>query len=168
MASHWARWMIVERKGFSLNLICFKLPRKLDVRSLQRQTLPRWSEFLVCAVWTTATWVFCYYSLEQHSARDLGIHWDLPQDLEWTIYPWGQYYLVHCSVRCDAQDLSNLGVLCLPSWMELWKINHQTPHDIELRHDQLLGLELELLILHKMVSDQERSLHISEVPTWEF
>ena len=46
------------------------------------------------------------------------------------------------------------------------KIHHQTLHETEVRHDQLLGLELEILILHEMVADQDRSLHVSGVPTW--
>ena len=50
--------------------------------------------------------------------------------------------------------------------MELWEIHHQTPHEIEVIHDQLLGLEQGLLILHEMVSDQDRSLHMSGVPPW--
>ena len=33
-------------------------------------------------------------------------------------------------------------------------------------HDQLLGLEPGLLILHEMVSDQYISLNVSGVPTW--
>ena len=50
--------------------------------------------------------------------------------------------------------------------MELWKIHHQTPHEIEVRHDQLMGLEPGILILHEMVSDQNISLHVSGVTTW--
>ena len=50
--------------------------------------------------------------------------------------------------------------------MDLWKIHHQTPHEIEVRHDQLMGLEPGLLIIHEMVSDQDRPLQVIEVPTW--
>ena len=50
--------------------------------------------------------------------------------------------------------------------MEMLKIHHQTQHEIEVRHDPLLGLEPELLILHEMVSEQDRSLHLSGFPTW--
>ena len=59
-----------------------------------------------------------------------------------------------------------MGVLCLPSGMERCKIHHQTPHDIEVRHDQLLVLEPELLIMHKIMSDQDRSLRVIVVTTW--
>ena len=40
MVSHWACWMIVERKKLSLNLMCLKLSRNMDVRSIQRLMLP--------------------------------------------------------------------------------------------------------------------------------
>ena len=74
--------------------------------------------------------------------------------------------MVHRFMRCVAQYLSNLGVLCLPSRMELWKIHHQIPHEIVVIHDQLLGLEAEIMVLHEMVSDQDRSLHMYRVTTW--
>ena len=38
------------------------------------------------------------------------------------------------------------------------EIHHQKPHEIEVRHDQLLGLEPEPLIMYDIVSDQDRSL----------
>ena len=50
--------------------------------------------------------------------------------------------------------------------MELWEIHHQTPHEIEARHDHLLGLEPELMILHELVSDQDIYLHVRGVATW--
>ena len=40
------------------------------------------------------------------------------------------------------------------------------PHEIDMKHDQLLGLEPELLILHELVIDQYRYLHVNGVPTW--
>ena len=46
------------------------------------------------------------------------------------------------------------------------KNHHQIPHGIEARHDQFWGRELELLILHKMVSGQDISLYVSVVPIW--
>ena len=46
------------------------------------------------------------------------------------------------------------------------EIHHQTPHEIEVRHDQLLGLKTGTLILHETVSDQNKPLHVSRVPTW--
>ena len=46
------------------------------------------------------------------------------------------------------------------------EIHHQTPHEIEVKHDQLLDLEPDLLIMYKMISDQDRSLHVSRVLTW--
>ena len=52
--------------------------------------------------------------------------------------------------------------------MELWKIHHQTPHEIEAVHDQFMGLESDLLILHEMVSVQDISLQVSRIPTWVF
>ena len=50
--------------------------------------------------------------------------------------------------------------------MELWKISHQKPLEIEVRYEQLLGLEPELLILRVMVGEKDRSLHVSRIPTW--
>ena len=50
--------------------------------------------------------------------------------------------------------------------MELQKVHHQITHKIEVRHDQFLGLEPELLILHAMASDQYTALHMSMVTTW--
>ena len=50
--------------------------------------------------------------------------------------------------------------------MEQWKIHHQTTHEIEVIHEQFLGLELEILILHEMMSDQDISLNVSGVNTW--
>ena len=47
--------------------------------------------------------------------------------------------------------------------MELWKIHHQIPHEIEAKHEQFLGLEPELLIMHEMVRHQDISLHMSRV-----
>ena len=38
------------------------------------------------------------------------------------------------------------------------EINNKKPHEIEVRHDQLLGLEPEPLIMYDIVSDQDRSL----------
>ena len=46
------------------------------------------------------------------------------------------------------------------------EIHHQTPHEMEVRHDQLLGLEPDLLTLHVMVLDQDIYLHINGIPTW--
>ena len=92
--------------------------------------------------------------------------WDPPQDLEWTNYPWGQNSPMHRSLSWVSQDLSNLGLLCHTSWMELWKIHHQKPHEIEVLHEQLLVLEPELLILHEMLSYQYISLHVIRDPAW--
>ena len=50
--------------------------------------------------------------------------------------------------------------------MELCKIHHQTPHEIEVILDQLLGLVPELLILNEIVSVQDISLHLIRSPTW--
>ena len=50
--------------------------------------------------------------------------------------------------------------------MELWKIHHQTPHKIEVLHEQLLVLEPELMILLKMLSYQDISLHVIRDPAW--
>ena len=47
-------------------------------------------------------------------------------------------------------------------------MHHQTPHEIQVRHDQLMGLETELLIHNEMVSDQDRSLHMIRVTNWLF
>ena len=51
----------------------------------------------------------------------LGFFWDLPQYMEWTKYPWGQYSLVHQFMSFFAQYMLNWEVFCLPSWMELCK-----------------------------------------------
>ena len=50
--------------------------------------------------------------------------------------------------------------------MELRIGHHRTPHKIEMRHDQLLGLEPELQILHEMVIDQDLPLRVIRVATW--
>ena len=44
-------------------------------------------------------------------------------------------------------------------------MHHQTPHEIEVRHEKLIGLEIEQLIQNEMVSDQYISLHMIRVPT---
>ena len=74
--------MIVEKKEIYLNFMCFKLPRKLGVQSLQRQTLPCSPDFLVCAVWIETTLECYWYSLEQRLTHDLRFHWELPQVLD--------------------------------------------------------------------------------------
>ena len=117
IASCWACWTIVERNQLSLNLMCLEIPWKMGVRALLRHTLPCWMDFLVRASWTAETWAFYYYCMERRLACDLGFLWYITQDMEWTKYPWGQYSLLHCSVSCVAQDLSNLVLLCLPSCM---------------------------------------------------
>ena len=146
----------------------FKLPWKLDVCALQRHTISLWHKFLVREVLTAMIWAFYYYSLERYLYQDLGVRWDLPQDLEWTKYLWGQYSLVHHSVRCVAQDLSNLGIFFLPSWIELWIIHHPKPHEIEVRHNQFLYFNPELLIMNKMLRDQYISLTARGVTPWVF
>ena len=59
--------------------------------------------------------IFFYYFLVKLLARELEFRWDIPQYLKWTKYPWGWYSLVHQFLRCVAQYLSNLGLLCLNS-----------------------------------------------------
>ena len=62
MASHLARWVIIGQNNLSLHIICFKLPWKLDVGSLQRLTLPRWTDFHVLVVRTaTMRSNFCIF-----------------------------------------------------------------------------------------------------------
>ena len=96
MASHWARWMIVEQNKLYLNFMCSEFPWKLYVWSLQRHMLPCWMDFLlVRAVRNATTWACYYYSLEKSSARDLGICWYLPLYMEWIKSHWGRY-----SLRC--------------------------------------------------------------------
>ena len=69
--SYWARWMIVERNNLFVNFMCFKLPRKLDVRSLQRLTLPFWPNIIVLVVRTTTMWSYFYYFVVQLLSREL-------------------------------------------------------------------------------------------------
>ena len=38
-------------------------------------------------------------------------------------------------------------------------MNHQTPHEFEVRHENLIGLEIEQLIQNEMVSDQYIPAH---------
>ena len=38
-------------------------------------------------------------------------------------------------------------------------MHHQTPHEIEVRHEKLIGLEIEQLIQNEMVSDQYIPAH---------
>ena len=48
--------------------------------------------------------------------------------------------------------------------MELRETHHQTPHEIEVRYDQFLGLGQELLILHEILSVKDISMHVIGVP----
>ena len=50
--------------------------------------------------------------------------------------------------------------------MELWKNHHKKPHEIEVRHDQLMGLESELLIMHEIMIYQDISLNVHGFTTW--
>ena len=52
--------------------------------------------------------------------------------------------------------------------MGLCKTHHQKTHEIEVIHDQVLGLEPELPILNEMASVKDRSLHVRGVPNWIF
>ena len=164
MEYHWTSWIIFERNKISLNLMCFKLPRNVDVWSLLRQGIHHWPYFIVRAVRTATAWYCYYYDIGQHSARELEVFRDLSQYLEWTKYRWGKYFLVQRFASYLSQDLSNLGVFWLPSWMELWKIHHQTPHKVEVIHDQLMGLGPEPSILHEIASNQDRSLNVIGSP----
>ena len=49
---------------------------------------------------------------------------------------------------------------------ETVEMHRQKPHKIEVRHDQFLGLETDLMILHEMVSDQDISLRMGGFTTW--
>ena len=60
---------------------------------------------------------------------------------------------MHRYVICVAQDLLNLEVFLSSLIDGTVEIHHQTPHEIEVRHNQLLGLEPELLIMNEMMSD---------------
>ena len=140
MASHWVSWIIVEKKKLNLNSICLKLPRKLCIKALQRQYLPLWPGYFLLTVRTATAWACYYYSLGQCLARNLGFQWDITQDLDQTNCHRGQYYLVQQFVSRVAHDMSNLGVLCLTSWIELWKNHHQTSHEIEVKYGQFLDL----------------------------
>ena len=46
----------------------------------------------------------------------------------------------------------------------MWKINHQKPHVIEAKYEQLMDSESEILILHEIVSEKYISLNVSAVP----
>ena len=120
--------------------------------------------YCTCCTYCDCVIVFLIFQM-LISAYDLEFLWDIPQDMELTKYPWGQYSMVHLFVNLVAQDLSNLEVLCHPSWMKLWKIHYLTPHEIEVIHDQLLGLGQDLMIFHEMVIVQDISMHVIRVPT---
>ena len=122
MVSHWVRWMNFLRNKLSLILMYFKLPLRLGVFLTQRQALPLCPELHVCTVRNAMMWAYCCYSMDKRLDFVLEFLWDLTQYLELNKYTWGQYSPVHQSVSWVAQDLSNLGVLCLSSWMELWKL----------------------------------------------
>ena len=67
-------------------------------------------------------------------------------------------------MRCDIYI--QIGGI-LPSIMNgIVGIHHQKPHEIQVRNDQLLGLEAGLLILLEIVSDKDRSVHMSGFLTW--
>ena len=154
MASHWGRWMIFEQNKLSLNLMCFELPRNIEFLSLQRQALPLWTDFLVRVVQTTDMWSFYHYSLEKHLSHDLGFLWYLPQYMEWTKYPWGQYVLQCTTLWAVLHKIFPIRRYCaFPHEFNWGKNHHQKPHEIEVRHEQFLGSEPDLLILRG-------------VPTW--
>ena len=81
------------------------------------------------------------------------------------MYPGGKLFLVLHFVRCAAQDIYNLGSLCLPSLMALLIICCQTTYKIELRCDRLMDLGPERLSLHWMLSGQGRSMIVIAVTT---
>ena len=166
MTYHWDIWIIVWENKLYLNLMCFEIPRKQDILSLQILAILHLSDFLIHAVRTMTPWLWYYYSLGKRLTSGLGFFWDINQDMEWTKYPWGQYYMVQLFTIYIAQYMSKLGVFCLYLWMELWKIHHQTPHIIEVRHDQCLGLKPEVLILYEMVREKYISLNMSGVTNW--
>ena len=66
MASHWECWNILEQNKQSLNLMCFGLPRKLDVCALQRLFLyvrfgPQRRDSVIIIIWSDdwlVTWGF--------------------------------------------------------------------------------------------------------------
>ena len=91
-----------------VNLICFKIPRTLDVRSLHILTLSLWLCFLVLVVRAAVVWFYLYYFMVQLLACDLEFRWDLHQDIAWNNYSWGQYSMLSHSLRYVAQDLSIL------------------------------------------------------------
>ena len=74
MEPHWSCWMIFERNELLVNLMCFKIPQELDVRTIQRQALPLWQEYRVHAVSTATTWECYYYYLGWLLACDLGFY----------------------------------------------------------------------------------------------
>ena len=71
MASCWACCMVVEKIKLYSNLMCFELPRKLNVESLQIQALPCLPELIVRAVGTATARACYYYSLGKRSAHNL-------------------------------------------------------------------------------------------------
>ena len=82
MASHWLSCMISDQNILYLNFMCFELPRKMDIWSIQRQVLPWWPVFLVGVVRTATARSCYYYYLVRRLVHGLGFSWDLPQDLE--------------------------------------------------------------------------------------
>ena len=101
-------------KRFLVNLICFELPQKLDVRLIQILTLRCWPYFLVLVVRYAMMWSYFYYFILRLSARELEFWWDIHQDVEWNKYTWGQYFMVHHFVSSVAQDMTNLGYCAFP------------------------------------------------------
>ena len=104
MASYGERWIIVEQKEIYLNWICFKLPRKMDVHSLQRQTLPHCLDFLARSVWTVLTWAFYYYFLEWKWACDL------------------DFFGISLKIWSEQSILEVNIIRCKPMWATLHKI----------------------------------------------
>ena len=104
MASYGERWIIVEQKEIYLNWICFKLPRKMDVHSLQRQTLLHCLDFLARSVWTVLTWAFYYYFLEWKWACDL------------------DFFGISLKIWSEQSILEVNIIRCKPMWATLHKI----------------------------------------------
>ena len=112
MAPHWARWMDGEKPTFfsfyvlkttlENGILCNVEAETTSLAGPSREYSLDWDNVSVLL-----------YSLKQHLDCVLEFHWDPTQDMEWTKYPWSQYYMVHFSMICFAQDLYNLGVFYL-------------------------------------------------------
>ena len=120
------RWCYAQQRGI---ILCIDPPYphptclpEIDLRVIHRCVLPCWPNLTLSTAHRAMMLSFCFYSwhLERRPVCVLEFRLYLLQDLEWTMYPRGQLFLVYRFVNCVAKDLSNLGNCTLPHEWYCW------------------------------------------------